>query len=106
MAALRILKEWGYEGAVLLVGDENKASEQMKVQLSIARKLSIPVINYVELTDKHFLWSEYTVIIDAIFGIGLSKEVTGIFDKVITKMNEVKRRQKEECKVSLFFQLY
>ena len=31
VAALRILKEWGYEGAVLLVGDENKASVNMHI---------------------------------------------------------------------------
>ena len=99
VAALRILKEWGYEGAVLLVGDENKASEQMQVQLSIARMLSIPVMNYRELADKHFEWSEYTVVIDAIFGIGLSKEVTGIFEEVITKINAVRSQNKEACKV-------
>lgn len=105
VAALRILKEWGYEGAVLLVGDEVKISEQMKVQLSIARKLSIQVVNYYNNTDiesidlNHLLQNEYTIIIDALFGIGLSKEVSGIQKKVIEAVNEANRGEEKSCKV-------
>ncbi len=99
VAALRILKEWGYEGAVLLVGEEKRASEQMQVQLSIARNLSIPVMNYSELADKHFSDAEYTIIIDAIFGIGLSKEVTGIYEQVIKEINTIRSERMENCSV-------
>lgn len=93
VAALRILKEWGYEGAVLLVGDEKKASEQMQVQLSIARNLNIPVFCYgnepfsdeIHLNQK--LEAEYTVIIDGLFGIGLSKPAAGVQRQVIEAVN-------------------
>ena len=72
VAAGRILKEWGYEVVIALLGKEEKASEDMKQQLTIARKLSVPVITEPVI-------AEYTVIIDAIFGIGLSREVTGSY---------------------------
>ncbi len=101
VAALRILKEWGYEGAVLLVGDENRASEQMRVQLSIARKLSIPVIPYEKIENNHLFYQEYTIIIDAVFGIGLSKEVGGSYRQVIEEVNErrVLTGKSKSCKV-------
>lgn len=105
VAALRILKEWGYEGAVLLVGDEKKASEQMKVQLSIARKLDISVLQVFDIGDgekmdlNHLLQNEYTVIIDALFGIGLSKEVSGIQKQVIEAVNQVGRAGSRTARV-------
>lgn len=99
VAALRILIEWGYEGAVLLVGDINKASEQMQVQLSIARKLSIPIINYEKVENNDLFYQSYTIIIDALFGIGLSKEVTGKYRTVIEEVNQIRRDKKPQSKV-------
>jgi yjeF C-terminal region, hydroxyethylthiazole kinase-related/yjeF N-terminal region len=80
VAAGRILKEWGYEVVIALLGKEEKASEDMKQQLTIARKLSVPVITEPVI-------AEYTVIIDAIFGIGLSREVTGSYAGWIAEIN-------------------
>ena len=80
VAAGRILKEWGYEVVVALLGNEEKASEDMKQQLAIARNLSVPVITEPVI-------AEYTVIIDAIFGIGLSREITGSYAGWIAEIN-------------------
>lgn len=80
VACGRILAEKGFSVAVLLLGQEKKASEEMKQQLLIARNLSIPVITTA-------LPSEYTIIIDAVFGIGLSRDITGEYAEWVRKIN-------------------
>lgn len=77
----RILAEEGYLVTILWLGEEAKASEETKKQLAIAKKMGIFICNKVKL-------SEYTIIIDAIFGIGLSRPVLGSYKKIISQINE------------------
>lgn len=77
----RILMEQGFDVVIALLGDEANASEEMKQQLFIARNLLIPVITNPVV-------EEYSVIIDAIFGIGLSREIKGDIAGIITEINE------------------
>lgn len=83
-AAARILHEWGKDTAILLAGEEAKATPEMKQQLFIARNLGVPVRGKEAL-------DEYNIIIDGIFGIGLTREVTGEYWELIEKINEKKR---------------
>jgi NAD(P)H-hydrate epimerase len=80
IAAARILTIEGYNVDILTVGDEHKATEQTKEQLKIARNLGISIDNNINI-------NEYTIIIDAIFGIGLSKPVTGAYEIIINAIN-------------------
>lgn len=83
VATARILKEWGYLVSVLFLGDEKKATKETKSQLSIARKLDIEVGYEID-------FNEYTIIVDAIFGIGLSRSIEGIYREAIEKINKTK----------------
>ncbi len=80
VAAARILAEKGITVGLCGVGDEEKASEQLKKQLSIARTLELPFRNKEAL-------SEYTIIVDGIFGIGLAREVAGEAKEMIEAIN-------------------
>ena len=64
VAAGRILHLQGYQVAILLPFNIEICSQQMKEQLTIAGNLGISMI----AVSDH----EYNIIIDAIFGIGLS----------------------------------
>lgn len=79
-AAARIIAEKGHRASVLFVGKESSLSEECRLQKQIAENLGIPVFTT-------FPEEEYTVMIDAVFGVGLSREVTGHYAEVIGWMN-------------------
>lgn len=81
VAAGRILYLQGYHVAILFIGDEKKVSDAMKAQLEIAKRIGIPMENRSKL-------SEYNIIIDSIFGIGLSKPVSGEQEEIINEINQ------------------
>ncbi len=85
VAAGRILYLQGYQVAILFIGDEEKCSLQMKAQLMKARSLGIPILGFSRENSNKL--HEYNIIIDAIFGVGLSKPVTGLYEEVITWIN-------------------
>ena len=83
IAAARILFMEGYRVAITMVGEKERATKETKQQLKIAKKLGIPMLRKVK-------WEEYTVIVDAVFGIGLARTITGEFRKVIEAINQSK----------------
>lgn len=79
----RILSLQGKEVRIVFIGDENKATLETKRQIEIAKKYNIKIYNTF---DK----SEYNVIIDAVFGIGLTREVEGSYKNAIDSINQTK----------------
>ncbi len=80
VAAGRILFLQGYRVALLFICGEDKFSTQMKLQADIARNLGMPI----ETSNK---LGEYNIIIDAIFGVGLSRPVDGVYEDIIHEIN-------------------
>lgn len=81
IAAARILFMEGYNVAIFMVGDKQHATKETKQQMKIAKKIGVPMLRKVK-------WEEYTVIVDALFGIGLTRTVTGEFRKVVENINQ------------------
>lgn len=82
LAAGRLLAEKGYRVEIWSVGDREKASPQRKEQLRILE--SYPV-EYTDTPKRE----EYDVIIDALFGVGLSRNVEGEAAEAIALFNRL-----------------
>ncbi len=87
IATARILKEAGLDVSVLLIGEEEKVSEQTKKQLEIGRHLDLPIFNYKNILNEEWI-EEYNIVVDAMFGIGLSKPITGDYEFIINQINQ------------------
>lgn len=78
----RILFLKRFDVELYLAGDFDKASDQTKTQLSIARKLNIPITHtFPEVFEDN------TILVDAIFGIGLDREIDSAYESIITSIN-------------------
>lgn len=82
VAVARILHERGQESAVYIPVESEHSTEEWKRQIEIAEYLGIPILR------ENVNWKEYSVLVDALFGIGLSREVRGDYQKVIKEMND------------------
>ena len=80
IAIARLLHLAGISAEIYLAGNPDKMTEETRHQWEIAMSYQVPVTN-------NPVWDEYTVIVDGIFGVGLSREITGTYKEVIGCMN-------------------
>lgn len=82
LALARLLHQQGDVVDVCYINKLARTTESFDYQLDIVRNMGIPI--YEEIPD-----SEYDVVVDGIFGVGLKREVTGIWKSTICTMNEL-----------------
>ena len=82
LAAGRLLALKGFRVDFFMAGNPLRASEETKVQMKILRNLGFPIQSKLE--D-----AEYDMVIDALFGIGLSRDIEGGYAEVIEKINRL-----------------
>lgn len=92
LAAARILALRRYRVAVLLMGTPEKATEEWKLQYHILNHLGIVCTflsdcNRAEMSE-YIIKEKAAVLIDALFGIGLTRKVGGSYAELIQVMNE------------------
>lgn len=83
LAIARLLKQAGCAVDAVLVGNCKKSSEQNICQQQIMEAHHYEVLT--ELPEG----KSYTAVIDAVFGVGLSRNIEGEYERLITKMNEL-----------------
>ena len=83
LALARILFLKGYSVDVLFVGDEYKASEQNKKQQEILASYGVSVLKKMPKNPS------YRMIVDAIFGVGLTREISGEIENIIEALNNM-----------------
>lgn len=78
-AIARLLHLKGHDVSILFVGKESSRSEENRKQKEIAAYYGINVVDVLE--DK------YTLVIDAVFGTGLKRNIEGIYEHLIVNAN-------------------
>lgn len=95
-AAARILQERGIASKILQVGDPLKMSDACRIQRKICENLHIPVFEtFHPETD---VPKDCCMIVDALFGIGLSRKIEGMYAEVIEWIN---RQNAEKTAIDL-----
>ncbi len=80
LAIGRILWQRGYKTTILMPQGNGKLSEETKVQKEILSKYGIAITDAMPS-------QEFGVIVDALFGIGLTRELQGVYREYIEGMN-------------------
>lgn len=81
LAVARLLKLSGYTVEVLFPMDEEKMTKETRLQKDIAEKYHVSIV-------KSLPSQKFAVIVDALFGIGLSRAITGELRELIDELNE------------------
>ena len=81
LAIARLLYLQGIDVRYYITGDEQKMTAETAQQMRTAEYYQVPRVHNLNL-------NEYTTIVDAIFGVGLSRPVTGKYGELISELNE------------------
>ena len=91
IAAARMLYLKGYNAKAVVAGDSAKGSPQLLAQMEIARNLGMTVLEGPEAWNVPV---ESGIVIDALFGVGLSREVEGLPGQWTDRINALREEGK------------
>ncbi len=86
IAIARLFHLKGIRAEICLVGNREKMTKETALQYKIAMAYQVPEVNNPK-------WSEYTTIVDAVFGVGLMRPVEGHYAEVIREMNSARAKK-------------
>jgi len=79
----RHLKNMGYNIDLILMRDREKIEGDALINLDILYNLNSHILDY----DSTLSLNGYNIIVDAIFGVGLTRNIEGVYEEVIEKIN-------------------
>ena len=89
LAVARMLMDEGVATDVALIGNRAHISNETKVQLDILEKYGVTPFDIVPKAN-------YDVVVDALFGTGLSREITGAYKDAVETINAIKSTNGED----------
>ena len=81
---MRHLRVNGYNADLYYPVNDNKYNKTAQTNLNILNNLNIPLYDLSTLNNI----DNYNIIIDALFGIGLKRNLSGIYKDIIEKVNQ------------------
>lgn len=80
LCVARLLREQDIFADAFIVGNRDKMTRETQLQLSVFEKYGANILSEV-------VWEKYDIIVDALLGIGLSREVSGDYKTAIENIN-------------------
>ena len=88
LAAARMLAQKGFTVNVAVMGEQERATEEWKGQRGILENLDNCLIEMFGRGEKCSVqWEEFDWVVDALFGVGLSRELQGNYRRVVEEIN-------------------
>lgn len=94
----RLLKQNGVQVNVCVIGNYTKCSDLLLKQIGILAKYGVSTDTFSHVRDTKSA-SEFDIIVDAMFGIGLSRPVTGDYAEAIDYCNDCKSERQNDLLV-------
>lgn len=94
----RLLKQAGVHVNVCVVGDYTKCSDLLLKQIDILKKYGVATDTFSHIRDTKSP-EQFDIIVDAMFGIGLSRPVTGDYAEAISYCNHCKEERQSDLLV-------
>ncbi|MBR4832672.1 MAG: NAD(P)H-hydrate dehydratase [Butyrivibrio sp.] len=91
----RLLKQRGYAVNLCVVGDPIKCSDLLLTQLKICGNYQIPTDTFSNIRDNKS-FADWDIIVDAMFGIGLSRNLTGTYEEAVSYINDCKKERLDD----------
>ncbi|WP_026518266.1 NAD(P)H-hydrate dehydratase [Butyrivibrio sp. MC2021] len=91
----RLLLQRGYRVHVCVLGDYTRCSELLLKQLRILEKYKVFTDTFSHIRDNKNL-IQWDIIVDAMFGIGLSRPVSGDYKEAVSFINQQKAARKND----------
>ncbi|MCI8559941.1 MAG: NAD(P)H-hydrate dehydratase [Dorea sp.] len=82
-AIARLLKKDGYRVSAVMAGNRERCTKECEEQIRLFEEAG-------GIVGNEFKTGEYSIIVDAVFGVGLSRNVEGKYADILRAMNESK----------------
>lgn len=87
VAAAWMLKDMGYNTYIYEINGISKKTDSYQIEIEKAKKRNVPFVNIRDDKGQINGIDEYKVVIDGIFGVGLTRAVTGVQAEVVDAIN-------------------
>lgn len=87
LAAARLIHSYGGDIEVSIFNPTEKFRGEAKINFDIARNIGIPIHRVKNIEELRGKLENADLIIDALFGTGLNRELTGIYKEAIDEIN-------------------
>lgn len=89
----RLLHLKGHTVQVILAGKRTKATPENRTQLQIAQNYGVQTVDAEMWMEAAHEGNAYDIVLDAVFGVGLSRRIEGVYASLIEQLNQLQAKK-------------